>query len=962
MSGRYWKVFPWALLLLSILSPLGAQQKQGLEWITVQLRWLHQFQFAGYYAAVEKGFYRDAGLEVVLQPGQKAYTPVDAVLSNRAHYGVDNSAVLLRRLQGAPLVMLAPVAQHSPSILIARHGYTVPHQLVDRKVMVLGGKSQEAEFLAMFKNEGVPLDRIRMVPSSLNLDDFVQGRVDAFNAYICNEPYLLKKMQIPFSVIKPVQYGIDFYSDILFTSEYELRNHPDRVRRFRDASLKGWQWALDNPEEMIRIIRKKYAPDRTVEHLRYEYLEMRKLINPSVISIGHINPGRLQHMAKTLEQLGLVAPGWDLTGFVYRPDRSGLSGKTLLAVKVLGVSLVLALIAGFLLWLFNRKLHLEVQRRAAVEEQLQLAFEAANEGLWDWDLSSGTLYFSPRWYTMLGYAYEQLPPSYDTWISLIHPDESRAVSADQLARIRNGENRFQMEFRMKHADGSYRWILSRGQAVSRDESGAVLRLVGTHMDITELKEIQQAMKLAREQAENANRIKSQFLANMSHEIRTPMNAVLGFAELLWEDLKEEPRHREALDAIMNSGRLLLRLINDVLDLSKIEAGRMELELHECRLPRLFQEIRDMFRWKVAEKKLDLVLELDPKLPEQVMIDDVRLRQVLVNLTGNAVKFTHQGRITVRCLVDRAYPDGTIDLLLSVEDSGIGIPEQDMGRIFDAFSQASGQSSGSYGGTGLGLTISRRVVEMMQGTISVSSRPGQGTLFQIWLPGVEVLRQAQEDGVAGKEAPPEQSAPLLLLAGDDFDELKEYRDWLIAILPDWEFVFADTALACLQHLEKAATAVAVVDARLHDEDGEQLCRRIKNSGNSVRVVLLYDTPDARAELICRRSGADRVLIKPLGRSELQQTVRQVIRVVPESIMDGDVAGELLRQWQEIREGFVITRIPDFLGQLRGVPALPRSLLDWSREVQELLDKFDLEGLAARFGQFPLAGIADAPQNA
>lgn len=945
------------LLLVVVLLPgATAHGTQSAELVVLQLRWLHQFQFAGYYAAVEKGFYREEGLQVVLQQGQQGFTPVDAVLSNRAHYGVDNSAVLLRRLQGAPLVMLAPVAQHSPSILITRKPLNVPHRLIDRKVMVLGGKSQEAEFLAMFKNEGIPLDRVKMIPSSLNLEDFVQGRVDAFNAYICNEPHLLRQRGIPFSMIKPINYGIDFYSDILFTSRAELLNNPDRVRRFRRASLRGWQWALSHPEEMIKIIRKKYAPQRSAAHLRYEYRELKKLINPEVIAIGHINPGRVRHMARTLEQLGLAPSGVDLKDFIYQPERSHLSQRTLVAVKVLVVSLLLALLAGLVLWGFNRRLQREIKQRKRVEEQLQLAFDAANEGWWDWNITTGEIYFSPRWYTMLGYSYQQFPPAYDTWVNLIHPDESREVTARQLAGIRSGENRFEHEFRMQHADGSYRWILSRGQVVSRDEEGGVLRLVGTHMDITERRRIQQEVEQARSQAENANRIKSQFLANMSHEIRTPMNAVLGFAELLWEDLKNDPRHKEALEAIMNSGRLLLRLINDVLDLSKIEAGRFELELRETPLAAIFHEIRDMFQWKSSEQGIALAVELDPQLPQTVVLDDVRLRQVLVNLTGNAVKFTREGKVTIRCQIDKSYPDDSFDLLIAVEDTGTGISEKELDSIFDAFSQAGNSSGGSYGGTGLGLTITRRVVELMDGTISVSSREGEGTLFQVVLPGLRRVESAAAQPADPVISAPVKHPPLLLLAGDDRDELEACGTSAVEQLSGWEYRVESSALTVLQELDGRYPAVAVLDARLQDEDGEQLCKRIKNSHGGVNVVLLYESPDARSGLICKRCGCDHVLMKPLSVKELVETIKSLMRNLPQDIMEENVSGQLLQQWQEIQEGFVITRIPGFLGQIHGIPSLPEELHDWCIEIQDLLDRFDLERLAERFAEFPLA-VAD-----
>lgn len=246
------------------------------------------------------------------------------------------------------------------------------------------------------------------------------------------------------------------------------------------------------------------------------------------------------------------------------------------------------------------------------------------------------------------------------------------------------------------------------------------------------------LKQAKEQAESANHAKSEFLANMSHEIRTPMTAILGFTEILKGKIKEaKPAHY--LQAIYSSGNSLLRLINDILDLSKVEAGKLKLEYSAMSPKDLFQEMRTIFSQKIKDKGLELLIEIPDQLPSSLILDEIRLRQILINLIGNAIKFTESGYI--KLAVDYRYPDdikhSTLDLIFSVEDTGIGIPEDECEKIFEAFEQQKGQKTATFGGTGLGLAITRRLIEMMNGSINVTSQVNKGSKFNITIRGVEV---------------------------------------------------------------------------------------------------------------------------------------------------------------------------------------------------------------------------------
>lgn len=308
-----------------VVAPVWAEQPGAfaeLETVSLQLKWKHQFQFAGYYAAVEKGYYRDVGLNVELQertPGPER--PGDTVLDGRATYGIEGTQLLINRMQGKPLVALSAIFQHSPTVVMALQESQIKTAkgMAGKRVMSFGGT--DIELYAMLLQEGVPVESIAWQPMSFDINSLISGEADLYSGYLTNEPFFLSQQQIPISIINPINYGVDFYAEILFTSEKEIAEHPQRVRAFRDASLRGWQYAVEHPEEIVDLILQKYRQDKSREHLLFEAQETIKLVKSEVVAIGHVNPGRFRHMADILKQLGRIESTIDLAGFVYDETR-----------------------------------------------------------------------------------------------------------------------------------------------------------------------------------------------------------------------------------------------------------------------------------------------------------------------------------------------------------------------------------------------------------------------------------------------------------------------------------------------------------------------------------------------------------------------------------------------------------------------------------------------------------------
>lgn len=345
------------LLLIICQAALAAPAPKS---VTIQLRWQHQFQFAGYYAALHRGFYKDVGLDVTLKEGGPQVSAIDEVVLGRADFGVSTSGLVKSYLEGKPVLMLAPIFQHSPQVLLSLDKkLATPSQVAGAGAIGLQPGDESLDLKAMFVNEGIALDKLDINTDGLGLNDLLSGKIIAMNAYLSNEPFFLKKRGIPYSVIDPRQYGMDFYSDVLFTTRAVEKARPEVVLAFRSATLKGWEYALTHRDEIIGLILAQYnTQGKSREYLVFEANALAELIGSDMIQLGHSNPGRWRHIVETYAKFGIIKFDYSLDGFFYDPnppppDMTWL--YRLLAATLLAGG-VIAFIAIYIHRL-NRKLH-----------------------------------------------------------------------------------------------------------------------------------------------------------------------------------------------------------------------------------------------------------------------------------------------------------------------------------------------------------------------------------------------------------------------------------------------------------------------------------------------------------------------------------------------------------------------------------------------------------------------------
>lgn len=355
----------WAMLMAS---PARSETEFSL-----QLRWSHQFQFAGYYMALEKGYYEEAGLNVeLIEGGAKVSEPVTKMLDSDVDFAIGNSGVLIERMNGEPVVALAAIAQTSAIVWIVRADSDIhsPLDLAGKRLMLMP-PPESAELLAMLLQEGIKLDELDLVPTTADLDDLIEGRVDAYDGYSTNEPWYLENAGVDYRLLKPRDYGVNFYNDVLVTRESLLEEQPAETAAFLDASLKGWRHALSNTEETVEVIHEKYAPDKSLEHLRFEARELKKLTMPELVTLGHMNPARWEAIGDSYISLDMAEGPVDLDGFLYTNPPPADHTWLYRAVAVAAGILVLLSVIVFHFARLNRKLVREAARRLEVEETLR---------------------------------------------------------------------------------------------------------------------------------------------------------------------------------------------------------------------------------------------------------------------------------------------------------------------------------------------------------------------------------------------------------------------------------------------------------------------------------------------------------------------------------------------------------------------------------------------------------------
>lgn len=478
--------------------------------VVLQLKWYNQFQFAGYYAAKEKGFYKEEGLDVIIREGTPDNRTISNVLTGKANFGVGDADVLYSRLKGNPLVVLSVIFQHSPYVLLVNNkgNITEPSDLIGKKVMI-SEEQGTANIKSIFLVEGIPLDSIHFVPQSWNLNDLTSGKVDAISAYITSEYVQLKKMGYKPKVFFPEDYGVDFYGDLLFTTEQEIKTNPERVEAFRRASIKGWTYAMNHVDEMIEIILSMKGTKEhgiTRELLREEAARIRKLILPEMIEIGHFSIDRFEKIAEVFKSLGMIKGNYTLDGFVYAPEKE--SSKEWQQIILITIIISFFIVCFTVLWILQLKrvvnkrtieLKKEIEQHKITEvslyherELLQSLMDNIPDTIYFKDNKSRFIKINKAQAETLGLANPDdaiLKTDFDFF-----PKEQASLAfEDEKELIKNRKPMLDKVEKIRVSDGTYRYV-SATKVPILNKKGLVTGLVGISRDISSRRNVEESLR------------------------------------------------------------------------------------------------------------------------------------------------------------------------------------------------------------------------------------------------------------------------------------------------------------------------------------------------------------------------------------------------------------------------------------------------------------------------------------
>lgn len=709
----------------------GAQEK-----VTVQLKWKHAFQFAGYYAAVEKGFYREAGLEVTLVEGGPETHFANELTTGRSQYAVALSSMLIHRHEGQPLVALAAILQHSAEVLLVPEisGINTPHQMAGKTVAV--SPEDTPALLAMFKNEGLAADAVKTIPYEFNPEKMVSGVIAGMGAYTINEPFILRERGIPFRLIQPRDYGVDFYGDCLYTTEAEIQQHPERVRAFLDATLKGWQYAMSHREEIIELLKDRYQCPLSREAMHFEADEMARLMFSELIDIGHMNEGRWRHIGDTYVRLGMLPANYSLEGFLYeRNPKTDLSWLWWTLGGTIGSTLLLAALVLGLVRVNNRIAQAERQAREA-QAMLQTVINTIPVGVVWKDRQSHILGCNQLFADYAGLGTPQKAQG-QTQDGLSWVDENSPQDLPDQDVMEQGRSVLLAEKTLRTAGGQLR-AFYQSKVPLKNDQGETIGLLSVIEDITSLKMAESHQTRLKDRLIQSQKYESLHrLANgVCHHSNNILQALTSYAELA--RMQSPPgQTRDFMDGVLRESQRVAALNRVLLTCT----GHGMHQFVDTSWEHFMEESLPTLKCCLPSSHL---LEWKHEGPDAcIHADSESLRHLLINLLTNASEAT-EGASTVHLCTgavtcEAAYLQEThVDpaplpgeyLYLDIMDRGRGMEPEVLNMVFDPF------FSTKFTGRGLGMAAVLGIVKSHQGTIKIQSAPGKGTTVRVLLPLIQ----------------------------------------------------------------------------------------------------------------------------------------------------------------------------------------------------------------------------------
>jgi two-component system cell cycle sensor histidine kinase/response regulator CckA len=836
------------LCLLTVLfeSKVYSAEKvgdQNLESVILQLKWQHGFQFAGYYAAIDKGFYREVGLEVELVEHLGADSPVSVLLRGKANYAVSGPSVAVNRALGEPVVALAAIFQHSPYAFLVREdsGIQRVEDFVGKRVSI-GAQLEHVELLATLRRAGLEDEDYIQIPNNFDSESLIRGETDVYNAYVTNQGFVLEQAGFENRYILPSHYGIDFYGDILTTTEKEILDHPKRVQTFLQASLKGWKYALRHEDEVIELILGRYnTQNYTREQLEYEARASRELIQPLLVPLGHMNPDRWEHIREIFVDLEFIDPEHSIGGLVYnsKVEDGGIEnfitenfGETV-ATLILGVFLILiiVLVQG------RRIIFLRTQELAESERHWRELITAEPAGVMTTDETSKIISLNPAGLELLQ-ATSEAEVEGRQFVDFI-------LEGDRPEYERLNKQTFEgevgtLKFRICGLQGK-EVSLETYAVPFRDGEGQIKRQLSVIHDITEqLSEHARSKELGRELSQRHKmEALGQLSGGVAHDFNNLLSIIQGNTELVLNEknVVSAKERAEYLHIVLDATDRAAELVTQMMVFSRLD--RSEEASYDLAL--LIKKDIKMLR-SVLPSSVEVESVIAEDLPP-VIIDPVQLQQILMNLCINArdamngigkltISLSHVNGASGICQCCRKQIAGRW-IELAVEDNGCGIEKDQMDRIFEPFYTTKPIGEG----TGMGLSVIHGIMGRSDRHVLVDSRRGRGSTFRMLFTPVERDIPSVAPPIPAKVELALSGSDQRILIVDDERDVADIVGRFLTMAGYQTTIVYDSLKALDKFLEDPKHFdMVITDQTMPGLTGTMLARKIKALREDIPVIL------------------------------------------------------------------------------------------------------------------------------
>ncbi len=861
-----------SVVWVSVVAPSQAADVDQDDVVRLQLKWKHQFQFAGYYAALEKGYYADEGLHVELIEGGPEQSPLQKMLAGDVQYAVGDVGVLLSRAEAKPVVVLASIFQHSPQVIYTRPDIKDLDDLRAKRVMMRAG-FLAIEVQAMLSQMGLTKADYERLPIG-RIEDLLEGRSDAFSGYSCSDFFLLKQQGIAFKMFFPRDYGIDFYGDTLLTTEAEIQSNPERAAAFRRASIKGWEYALAHQQEIIALIKEKYdSQHKSVAHLSNEAKAIADLMISKVVPIGYSNLKRWQYIATMFESLGHTYAVIDWDGFIYQPESP--IRERLWQYRYWIALASLAVLVLFL-YLYSLQLRQGIRKRTQALDQITHEYKDILDHMQDAyyraNIEGKVIWVSLACERQLGYKRDEL---IGKPLNFLYYEKSGRDLFLQALQASGGDLQH-FEICLKHKDGSRLWAEVNSQYF-RDKQDKVEGIEGNVRNITERKKAEMESQELTGQLQQAQKMESigVLAGGIAHDFNNMLVGVMGNAELAMLESSAQGEMRQYLDKIFISARRGADLVKQMLAYS----GQGRLTMGHQNFNVLIQEVSELLS-TVIGKKITLTLDLMEALPD-VYGDRNQLTQLVMNLMTNASESMHgnAGSVYLHTGVcnlaeldfSSMYMANDLQegmyVYVEVKDSGCGMDEDTQLRIFDPFFTTKET------GTGLGLAALLGIVRSHGGTLALHSELDKGSKFTVYLPLFVAEKPQPKRPVLDVRVEPDMQGAVLLV--DDEDAVRDVARRLLE-REGVRVITANNGEQALQIFRQYADEISLVlmDLTMPEMDGEQAFHAIRAINPDANIVLSSGFLDTEAVERLKRHGLAGFVKKPYSRSTLLSEVSRL----------------------------------------------------------------------------------------